>query len=38
MVKFITGLVSWFFIPFAMIAVAWDVAKCYVEDKILGVK
>jgi hypothetical protein len=33
--KFITALVSWILIPIAIIVVAYEVAKCFVESKVL---
>jgi hypothetical protein len=32
--KFITALVSWILMPIAIIVVAYEVAKCFVESKI----
>ena len=34
MIKFITCLVVWLLIPIAIVAVAYDIAKCWVESKI----
>jgi hypothetical protein len=34
MIKFVTCLISWILIPLAMVVVAWDVAKCWVEDAL----
>jgi hypothetical protein len=33
--KFITSLISWIIMPIAIIMVAYDIAKCFVESKIL---
>ena len=33
MIKAATLLIGWVFVPFAIIVVAWDVAKTYVEEK-----
>ena len=33
--KIITVLVSWIIMPIAIIVVAYDIAKCFVESKIL---
>jgi hypothetical protein len=33
--KFITALVSWILMPIAIIVVAYEVAKCFVESKVL---
>jgi hypothetical protein len=33
--KFITALVSWIIMPIAIIVVAYDIAKCFVESKVL---
>jgi len=34
MIKFITCLIGWLLIPFAIIVVSWDIAKCWVEDAL----
>jgi hypothetical protein len=31
MMKFIVCLIGWFLIPLAMLVVAFDIAKCWVE-------
>ena len=33
--KIITALVSWIIMPIAIIVVAYDIAKCFVESKVL---
>lgn len=33
--KFITALVSWILMPVAIVVVAYDVAKIFVESKVL---
>ena len=33
--KIITVLVSWIIMPIAIIVVAYDIAKCCVESKVL---
>lgn len=33
--KIITVLVSWIIMPIAIIVVAYDIAKCFVESKVL---
>ncbi len=33
--KIITALISWILMPIAIIVVAYDVAKCFVESKVL---
>jgi hypothetical protein len=33
--KFITALVSWILLPIAIVVVAYDIAKCFVESKVL---
>jgi hypothetical protein len=33
--KFITALVSWILMPIAIIVVAYDVAKFFVESRVL---
>lgn len=33
--KFITALISWILLPIAMIVVAYDIAKCFVESKVV---
>lgn len=33
--KFITALVSWILMPIAIVVVAYDVAKCLVESKVM---
>lgn len=33
--KFITALVSWILMPIAIIVVAYDVAKIFVESRVL---
>jgi large-conductance mechanosensitive channel len=33
--KIITALVSWILMPIAIIVVAYDIAKCFVESKAL---
>jgi hypothetical protein len=33
--KFITALVSWIIIPIAIVVVAYDIAKVFVESKVL---
>lgn len=33
--KFITALISWIIMPIAMIVVAYDIAKCFVESKVV---
>ena len=33
--KIITELVSWILMPIAIIVVAYDIAKCFVESKVL---
>lgn len=33
--KIITALVSWILMPIAIIVVAYDIAKCFVESKVL---
>jgi hypothetical protein len=33
--KLITALVSWLLMPIAIIVVAYEVAKCFVESKVL---
>jgi len=34
MIKFLVCLIGWLLIPFAMVVVAWEVAKCWVEDAL----
>lgn len=36
MIKFITLLIGWCLMPLAIIVVAWDVAKTYVESVMEG--
>lgn len=36
MIRLITLIISWSLLPLAMIAVAWDIAKVYVESKVDG--
>jgi hypothetical protein len=36
MMKFIVCLISWMLIPLAMLVVAFDIAKCWVESKVDG--
>ena len=33
MIKFITCLIGWVLVPIVMVVLAWDIAKCFVEDK-----
>lgn len=33
--KFIIALISWIIMPIAIVVVAYDVAKCFVESKVL---
>ena len=33
--KIITALVSWILMPVALIVVAYDIAKCFIESKVL---
>ena len=33
--KLITAVVSWILMPIAIIVVAYEVAKCFVESKVL---
>ena len=33
--RIITELVSWILMPIAIIVVAYDIAKCFVESKVL---
>ena len=33
--KIITALISWILMPIAIIVVAYDVAKCFIESKVL---
>lgn len=33
--KFITALISWILLPIAVIVVAYDIAKCFVESKVV---
>jgi hypothetical protein len=33
--KFIIALVSWIIMPIAMVVVAYDVAKIFIESKVL---
>jgi large-conductance mechanosensitive channel len=33
--KIITALVSWILMPIAIIVVAYDIAKCFIESKVL---
>jgi hypothetical protein len=33
--KIITVLVSWILMPIAIIVVAYDIAKCFIESKVL---
>ena len=35
MMKFITLLISWIIMPIAIVVVAYDIAKCFVESKII---
>jgi large-conductance mechanosensitive channel len=34
-VKIITAVVSWIIMPIAIIVVAYDIAKCFVESRVL---
>ena len=36
MIKLMTLVISWLLLPLAMIAIAWDIAKVYVESKVDG--
>jgi len=33
--KIITAIVSWILMPIAIIVVAYDIAKCFIESKVL---
>jgi hypothetical protein len=33
--KLITALVSWIVMPIAIVVVAYEIAKCFVESKVL---
>jgi hypothetical protein len=33
--KIITAVVSWIVMPIAIIVVAYDIAKCFVESRVL---
>lgn len=33
--KIITALISWILMPIAIIVVAYDIAKCFIESKVL---
>jgi len=33
--KLITAVVSWILMPIAIIVVAYEIAKCFVESKVL---
>jgi len=33
--KFIIALISWIIMPIAMVVVAYDVAKIFIESKVL---
>jgi hypothetical protein len=33
--KIITAVVSWIIMPIAIIVVAYDIAKCFVESRVL---
>jgi hypothetical protein len=33
--KIITALVSWILMPIAIMVVAYDIAKCFIESKVL---
>lgn len=34
MIKFITCLIGWFLLPLVIVAVAWEITKCWVEHKL----
>jgi hypothetical protein len=34
MIKSLVCVIGWLLIPIAMVVIAWDVAKCWVEDKM----
>ncbi len=34
-IKLITAVVSWIVMPIAIIVVAYEIAKCFVENKVL---
>lgn len=36
MMKFIVCLIGWLLIPLAMLVVAFDIAKCWVEAEVNG--
>ncbi len=36
MIKFVVNCIGWLLMPVAIVVVAYEVAKCFVESKVIG--